>query len=492
VRSGKRNRVEYGVDGPGQKPDQILLWDGELARYYVGADRTLKISNSPERGCPNFEGCYKDCTPGTDTIDFLRSRADTIVERADAASVVLYLPPKSTYGVRIWLDPAMNFLPTKMERLNLRGGTAYVDFRQETTYEEFAPSIWGPTKIVEWRDGGVVFSGTSEMVLTVNRKVSRFHTALDDSAFRLTVPPGTMVFDRVVDSRYRLGKAKTPAEQMSQQAVEGKLAAKELKEFADKNGITAQLEMKSQDARLAAEKKPAPRRSTAPSPINPKELATTKGRMRVHVLDSDGKPISGALIFANVVHPGGKKWAIWNRDYVSDAAGQAVVELPDTVGVTKIWAHVPLYPSLFACWFPEFQSDADEIPEDFTFQQPKGTPIGGVVVGDDGKPIAGAKVEVERVDSHDNALLVNKPGKRPVLDDSLSEDDPKHGILPCISGPDGRWVLNGVPAGVEVSLKLSHPDYIGDQAPGDLQQAQGVTMQSLRDQTAAITMRRNK
>ena len=214
--------------------------------------------------------------------------------------------------------------------------------------------------------------------------------------------------------------------------------------------------------------------------------------MRVHVLDSDGKPLPGAQIFANVVHPGGEKWAISNRYYISDAAGQAIVELPRTVGVTKIRVHAPLYPGLVACWFPEFQSDADEISEDFTFQQPKGTPLGGIVDGDDGRPVAGAKVEVKRVNIDDMALRVDKPGKRPLLDDWLSEDDPRHGILPCITAPDGRWTLHGVPGGVEVLLKLSHPDYVGDQDPGTSTLPQGVTMQALRDQTAAITMRHNK
>ena len=177
---------------------------------------------------------------------------------------------------------------------------------------------------------------------------------------------------------------------------------------------------------------------------------------------------------------------------MSDAAGLAVVELPPTVGVTKIWVHAAGYAGQFACWFPEFESDADEIPEDFTFQQPKGTPIGGIVLDDDRKPVAGVKVEVKRVNGDDLALRMNKPGKRPVLDDWLSEDDPGHGIAPCITGPNGHWILRGVPAGVEVLLKMSEPNYVGDQEPGDLQHAQGVTMQSLRDQKATIVLRRSK
>ena len=98
VRSGKRNRVEYGVGEPGQKPDQILLWDGEVARNYVPADRTLTVSKYPERGCLNLEAFYRDCTPGTDTVDFLRSRTDTVVERADERSRAL-----SAAKVHLWI-----------------------------------------------------------------------------------------------------------------------------------------------------------------------------------------------------------------------------------------------------------------------------------------------------------------------------------------------------------------------------------------------------
>ncbi len=146
MRSGKRNRIEYGVDEPGKTADRTLLWDGDVAHSYTPGDRTLTVSKYPERGCLNLETFYNDCTPGSDTVDFLRKRADTVVDRADSAAVVLYLPPKSTYGLRIWLDPAKNFLPSKIERLSGRGGTVSVDFRQETTFAEFAPGIWGPTR----------------------------------------------------------------------------------------------------------------------------------------------------------------------------------------------------------------------------------------------------------------------------------------------------------------------------------------------------------
>ena len=55
---------------------------------------------------------------------------------------------------------------------------------------------------------------------------------------------------------------------------------------------------------------------------------------------------------------------------------------------------------------------------------------------------------------------------------------------------EGRWTLGNVPAGdqVEVSVKLTHPNYISDTAWGSLQHEQAVTMQSLRDGTAKIVM----
>ena len=260
VRDGKRNRIEYGVGEPGQKPDRILVWDGNVARTLIPADGTITVSERPDLGCLDLEHFYRDCTSGTDTIDFLRKRADTVVERADAKAVVLYLPPTSTYGLRIWLDPAKNFLPARIERLNGVGEALSVDFKQENTLEEFAPGIWAPAKIAESRYARVNESATFEVVITVNHKASRFHAVPDDSAFRLTVPPGTMVFDRIVDARYRLGKANTPAEQVSQQAIEGKITATQLKDYAEKSGITAQLRRASQGANRTAGKNRVPLR----------------------------------------------------------------------------------------------------------------------------------------------------------------------------------------------------------------------------------------
>jgi beta-lactamase regulating signal transducer with metallopeptidase domain len=200
---------------------------------------------------------------------------------------------------------------------------------------------------------------------------------------------------------------------------------------------------------------PATLSSDLKTQIDPKELATTKGKIRIRVRKPDGKPLLGARIFANIVHPGGKKWTITDRNYLSDAAGQAVVQLPSKVGVTKIWVSKQGYPELFACWFPGVHSDASVIPEEFTFQPPKMTVIGGVVKSDDGEPIQGVTVAVEKA-TYD-ILVGGAPAPGPVFAD-----------LDWLTGPTaakvtdarGRWSRNDLPCGAqEVFVRFSHPDY---------------------------------
>ncbi|HEV8000864.1 MAG TPA: M56 family metallopeptidase [Planctomycetaceae bacterium] len=222
--------------------------------------------------------------------------------------------------------------------------------------------------------------------------------------------------------------------------------------------------------------------------IEPSELATTKGKIRIRVLKQDGTPLLGARVFANVAHPKGKKWAITNRNYLSDAAGRADVQLPNTVGVTKIWVSKPGYPELFACWFPGVQSDANVIPEEFTFQPPKLTAIGGVIKGDDGKPIQGVTVTVES--AHYDLLVEGAPGTRPVFSDVHRLAAPAAAKL---TNAEGRWTRNDVPAGAQVvEVSFRHPDY--ETVRRDFRQSlslpqlQDFSIQSLSEQTATIWM----
>lgn len=118
--------------------------------------------------------------------------------------------------------------------------------------------------------------------------------------------------------------------------------------------------------------------------------------------------------------------------------------------------------------------------------------------------VAGVRVAVENITSitplamFDNTPL--KPGVRPEPRHWLSEKDD------VMTDADGRWRLNNVPAddqlqfhprvrealpdAPELGLKLTHPDFSGDIRLGQLQRQQGITLESLRTQTATIVMQR--
>jgi hypothetical protein len=203
-----------------------------------------------------------------------------------------------------------------------------------------------------------------------------------------------------------------------------------------------------------------------------------KRTMRIQVLGPDDKPMPSVKIHAAIW---AKDPAKTNRDYVCDADGQALVDLPEAIDILRLWATSPGHVGLFANWWPQKQP-GDKIPDEFTFQLDKGTVIGGLIKNEDNQPIEGAKVEV---------ALVQPPGgelrNRPYPNTWLAEGDDAP-----VTDAQGRWVLADVPAGdgVEVRIRLTHPDYVSDYVWGKLQEEQHVSTQSLREKTGTIVMPR--
>jgi hypothetical protein len=156
---------------------------------------------------------------------------------------------------------------------------------------------------------------------------------------------------------------------------------------------------------------------------------------------------------------------------------------------------------MHAMWAKRSQSDGDRIPLEFTFQLQRGTEIGGVVTDEDGEPIDGVKVKVrDRTAMVFHQVDENRPGIRPVRSYSLTEDD---GVL---TDANGRWKIGNVPPdqvlvfrgpyendpGPKIALHFSHPDYAETKEWGRLQREQGVTLKSLRDQTATIALKQRE
>ena len=208
----------------------------------------------------------------------------------------------------------------------------------------------------------------------------------------------------------------------------------------------------------------------------PKEVATT-GTMHISVVDEAGKPLPGAKLYVNSLpNP--------NRDYFCDANGQTDIVIPKMLHDLRLWVssdgHVPLH----AQWWPERQADGHLIPEAFTFRMPKGTVIDGTVKDPQGKPVAGVKVEVKYQENGDFQAVLDR---RPRISNWLAED-----ATAKITDAEGRWTLDNVPPGEDnnLSVKLTHPDYISDMSWGDMQHKQLVTNQAMRAQTATIVIER--
>ncbi|MGO9107675.1 MAG: hypothetical protein ACLP9L_00450 [Thermoguttaceae bacterium] len=197
--------------------------------------------------------------------------------------------------------------------------------------------------------------------------------------------------------------------------------------------------------------------------------------MRVNVVGPDGKPIAGAKIHAAIW---AKEPAKTNTNYVSDAHGQTVIELPHNFNILRLFTRCDGYVPLFVHW-----EELDENPPDvFTIKLTKGTTVGGFVKNKEGQPIAGAKVEVMVTHAYAEVL------KRMCVEPWLAEGDDAR-----ITDSEGRWTLDNVPEGdVKLLVKISHPEYVSDETSGGLQKAQNITLESFRHQKATIIMHRKK
>jgi outer membrane lipoprotein-sorting protein len=196
--------------------------------------------------------------------------------------------------------------------------------------------------------------------------------------------------------------------------------------------------------------------------------------LQISVVGPDDKPLPGARIHIAIWAPNPAKL---NRNFECDARGQAVIKFPRDFTILRLWVRRDGCVPLFVHW-----EEMDENPPDsFTIKLAKGTAIGGFVKDEQGRPIAGAKVEVAWVPRD------YEQSNRTCICNRLAEDDDDARVTDAA----GRWSLDNVPAGGgSLSIKISHPAYLDDTNFGGLQEKQHVTQESLRNQKATIVLRR--
>ena len=227
----------------------------------------------------------------------------------------------------------------------------------------------------------------------------------------------------------------------------------------------------------AASEKPAP-------PAVP-----ASGTMRVVVLDPQGKPLAGANIHSNISSSvSAREFKLIDQDLKTDAAGAIQAEVPKYTACVRIWAGAESFVTMYANWEEdELRSGkglrGKGLPGEYTFHLEPGVVAGGRIVDEESKPIAGAKVQVS----------INFDLK-PANSDGRVKYDPwlANGSDAAITDADGRWRIKNVPNDprVELSLLVSHPDYVSDQKWKETQEAGGVNTAMLLKEKATLTLKR--
>jgi RNA polymerase sigma factor (sigma-70 family) len=230
----------------------------------------------------------------------------------------------------------------------------------------------------------------------------------------------------------------------------------------------------------AQKNEPAAKRRGDPPPVAAAKPAVAR-TLRVVVLDPQGKPLQGAKIHASIWT--NEKGFKANHDYQTDAAGAAQVELPKTYYILRLWASKKPFASLFANWDQNELASGAKLPAEYTFRLEPAVSAGGRIVDEQGKPIAGTRVQV---------MITNDP--KPARGDGRARYDTWLAERNDAAKTDteGRWRIDNVPSHprVDLSLLVSHPEYVSHGNWGEAQKAAGITTAMLRKGTATLTLRR--
>jgi uncharacterized GH25 family protein len=215
-----------------------------------------------------------------------------------------------------------------------------------------------------------------------------------------------------------------------------------------------------------------------PPPPAPPAAART---LRVVVLDPQGQPLAVANVKAGIWTE--EKDFKATREYKTDAAGAAQVELPKTFYILRLWASKKPFVTMFASWEQNELANGTAVPAEYVFRLESAGAAGGRVVDEQGKPIPGAKVQVMLPGQPKTA---NGDGRVRYSTWLAERNDA------ATTDAEGRWRIDNVPnhPQVELSLLITHPDYVSDEHWRQVDKVGSATTAALRQQTATVTLTR--
>ncbi len=198
--------------------------------------------------------------------------------------------------------------------------------------------------------------------------------------------------------------------------------------------------------------------------------ATAEKKVKVILLNEAGQPVSDAKVHVS----------IWSKsptppiqDFGSNAEGVVEFNRPARLSILRIWTSKEKYVPMFSHW-ESGHNEGGKIPASFKIVLPKGHRLGGKVVDDEGKPIAGVKVGV--------SVQTNEPQTGVSM--WLAEGDNA-----ATTDKNGHWSIDNAPAqpdengDFKFSLFLTHQNFISD-----TKWRQGLIASELRDETSVSTM----
>ena len=168
--------------------------------------------------------------------------------------------------------------------------------------------------------------------------------------------------------------------------------------------------------------------------MNRSDEADSTRRLKIAVLDSEGKPVTHANMLVAMADA--------ERPLAIDAQGMAFLDLPTNSASMHLTVRASHYVPVEVHWFGQ------DIPDEFTFHLDPGLPLGGLVQDERGQPIAGVTVSALQVSSRvaRNGVVV-----------------PAIGGEIAITDAQGKWradIATNEP--FDLRLQLKHPEYFSD------------------------------
>ncbi|MCS7192759.1 MAG: hypothetical protein NZ937_07250, partial [Armatimonadetes bacterium] len=172
------------------------------------------------------------------------------------------------------------------------------------------------------------------------------------------------------------------------------------------------------------------------------------------VVTPDGKPASGSTVWLVV-----NRWEVGHTTVESFTQTnlQGTFRLPFKPPLRVFSAYVVAHHPKFAVGWQSFD------PRDLkplTVRLRPAAPLAGIVLTSDGKPLAGAKLQVWRIESVRSRMAFEIAERDLTLHFYISEEMPEE-VSPfwTITDSHGRFVFQNLPANAQVNLRVHHPDY---------------------------------